>query len=90
MRAEAPELPSPSSPSRGSGRSWARIALTGLAACIGLAAFAIVAAFAVAVAIVGGLAAAIALAGRRGGSRAAPPLLEGRRTADGWTVEPAR
>ncbi|NDC60248.1 MAG: hypothetical protein EBZ50_15765 [Alphaproteobacteria bacterium] len=70
--------------------SWGRIALAAAAALIGVVAFLVVAAAAVAVAIVGAVVAAIAMIGRKPARRAPEGVLEGRRTADGWTVEPAR
>ncbi len=72
------------------GASWPRMLVTGVAAIVGLAAFVFVAAAAVAVALVGAVVAAIALLGRGHRRSSAPGLLEGRRTADGWTAEPAR
>ncbi|MFZ4601209.1 MAG: hypothetical protein ACOYM8_02055 [Caulobacterales bacterium] len=78
------------SPARDGKSSWARFALAGAAALIGVAAFLVVAAAAVAVAIVGAVVAAIAMFGRKPARRAPQSVLEGRRTADGWTVEPAR
>lgn len=79
-------------PETSAGPSWTRVIVTGVAAVLGLAAFAFVAAAALAVALVGAVVAAIALIGRSTRRRrsSAPGLLEGRRTADGWTVEPAR
>ncbi|MBU6371298.1 MAG: hypothetical protein KJS97_01105 [Alphaproteobacteria bacterium] len=72
------------------GSSVLRLLVTGVAALVGLAAFVFVAAAALAVALVGAVVAAIALIGRSSRRTSTPGLLEGRRTADGWTVEPAR
>lgn len=80
----------PTRPTTAAGPSWTRILVTGVAAVLGLAAFVFVAAAALAVALVGAVVAAIALIGRGGRRPSTPGLLEGRRTADGWTAEPAR
>jgi len=87
---EQPNLTTQSQAGNGArGMSWVRMFLAGVAAVAGVFAFAVVAAAAMAIAIVGGLVALVAVSARPS-RRTAPPLLEGRRTPDGWTVEPAR
>jgi len=70
--------------------SFWRAAATAFAVALGAVAFAMVAAAALTVALVGAGAAAITLLVRGARRRRPSAVLEARRTADGWTAEPAR